>query len=44
MHNSTIEESYDSQRKLCFEKSKVDLFIKDLNSKLNLLTYKDNIE
>jgi hypothetical protein len=29
---------------LFFDKSKVDIFLKDLNSKLNLLTYKDNIE
>jgi 2-succinyl-5-enolpyruvyl-6-hydroxy-3-cyclohexene-1-carboxylate synthase len=27
-----------------FDKSKVDLFLKDLNSELYLLTYKDNIE
>jgi hypothetical protein len=44
MHKSIIEENFDNQRKLCFEKSKVDLFLNDLNSKLNLLTYKDNIE
>jgi hypothetical protein len=44
MHRSTIEENYDNQRNLLFEKSKVDIFLKDLNSKLNLLTYKDNIE
>jgi hypothetical protein len=44
MHMSAIEENYDNQRNLRFEKNKVDLFLKDLNSKLNLLTYKDNIE
>jgi hypothetical protein len=44
MHRSTIEENYDNQRNLRFDKSKVDIFLKDLNSKLNLLTYKDNIE
>jgi len=44
MHRSTIEENYDNQRNLHFDKSKVDIFLKDLNSKLNLLTYKDNIE
>jgi hypothetical protein len=44
MHRSTIEENYDNQRQLHFEKSKVDLFLKDLNSELHLLTYKDNIE
>jgi hypothetical protein len=44
MHRSTIEENYDNQRNLRFDKSKVDIFLKDLNSKLKLLTYKDNIE
>jgi hypothetical protein len=44
MHRRNIEENYDNQRNLHFEKSKVDIFLKDLNSKLNLLTYKDNIE
>ena len=44
MHRSTIEENFDNQRNLCFDKSKVDIFLKDLNSKLNLLTYKENIE
>ena len=44
MHRSTIKENFHNQRNLCFHKSKVDLFLKYLNSKLNLLTYKDNIE
>jgi hypothetical protein len=44
MNTSTIEENYDNQRNFCFEKSKSDIFLKDLNSKLNLLTYKENIE
>jgi hypothetical protein len=44
MHRSTIEENYDNQRNLHFDKSKVDIFLKDLNSKLKLLTYKDNIK
>jgi hypothetical protein len=44
MHRSAIEENSNNQRNLHFEKSKVDIFLKDLNSKLNLLTYKDNIE
>ena len=44
MHMSTIEENYDHQRNLRFDKSKVAIFLKDLNNKLNLLTYKDNIE
>jgi hypothetical protein len=43
-HKRAIEENSDNQRNLRFEKSKFDLFLKDLNSKLNLLTYKDNIE
>jgi hypothetical protein len=44
MYRSTIEENSDNQRNFHFDKSKVDIFLKDLNSKLNLLTYKDNIE
>jgi hypothetical protein len=44
MHRSAIEENFDNQRNLCFDKSKVNIFLKDLNSKLNLLIYKDNIE
>jgi hypothetical protein len=44
MHRSAIEENYDNQRNLRFDKSKFDIFLKDLNSKLSLLTYKDNIE
>jgi exonuclease III len=44
MHRSTIEENYDNQRNLHFDKSKVDIFLKGLDSKLKLLTYKDNIE
>jgi hypothetical protein len=41
MHRSTIEENSNNQRNLRFDKSKVDIFLKDLNSKLNLLTYKE---
>jgi hypothetical protein len=44
MHKSAIEENYDNQRQMLFDKSKVDLFLKDLNSELHLLTYKDNID
>jgi hypothetical protein len=44
MKRSAIQENYDNQRNIRFDKSKVDIFLKDLNSKLNLLTYKDNIE
>jgi hypothetical protein len=35
MHMSSIEENFDNQRKMLFEKSKVDPFLKDLNSKLH---------
>jgi hypothetical protein len=44
MHRSVIKENYDNQKNLHFDKSKVDIFLKDLNRKLNLLTYKENIE
>jgi hypothetical protein len=44
MHRSAIEDNYNNKRYFLFEKSKVDLFLKDLNIKLCLLTYKDNIE
>jgi hypothetical protein len=44
MHRSVIEDNFDNQRQLCFDKSKVDIFLKDLNSELHILTYKDNIE
>jgi hypothetical protein len=44
MHKIPIEENFDNQRHLLFDKSKVDIFLKDLNSELNLLSYKDNIE
>jgi hypothetical protein len=44
MHMSTIEENSNNQRQLLFDKSKVDIFLNDLNSELHLLTYKDNIE
>jgi hypothetical protein len=43
MHRSTNEENYDNQRKLRFDKSKIDIFLKDLNNELHPLTYKDNI-
>ena len=44
MHKSTIEDNFDNKSNLRFDKSKVDILLKDLNSKLNLLTYKDNID
>jgi len=37
------KKNYD-QKYLYFDKSKVDIFLKDLNSELNLLIYKDNIK
>ena len=33
MHRSAIEENYDNQRNLRFDKSKVEIFLKHLNSK-----------
>jgi hypothetical protein len=44
MHKIPIEENYDNQKHLIFDKNKVDLFLKDLNNELNLLSNKDNIE
>jgi hypothetical protein len=44
MHRSAIEENYNNQRQLLFDKSKVDVYLKDLKSELHLLNYKDNIE
>jgi hypothetical protein len=44
MHRSTIEENSDNQMNFLFDKSKVDIVLKDLNRKLTLLTYKNNIE
>jgi hypothetical protein len=44
MHKSVIEENSNNQRKLLLDRSKVDIFLKDLNSELHLLTYMDNIQ
>jgi hypothetical protein len=44
MNKSAIEENSNNQRQLRFVKSKVDIFLNDLSSKLYMLTYKDNIE
>ena len=44
MQKRDIEENSNNQRQFLFYKSKVDIFLKDLNSELHLLTYKDNIE
>lgn len=44
MHKTSIEENNDNQRHLLFDKSKVDIFLKHLNSELNFLSYKNNFE
>jgi hypothetical protein len=44
MLKSSIEEHYDNQRHLPFDKYKVNLFLKDLSNVLNLKTYENNIE
>jgi hypothetical protein len=44
MHGSSIKENSNNKKQVLFEKSKVDIFLNDLNSELDLLTYKDNIE
>jgi hypothetical protein len=44
MQKRDIEENSNNQRQFLFYKSKVDIFLKDLNSELHLLTYKDNIK
>jgi hypothetical protein len=44
MHKNPLEDNSDNQRHFVFDKNKVDLFLKDLNTKLNLLSYKNNIE
>ena len=44
MHMNVIEENSNNQRHLLFDKNKVDIFLKDLDMDLHLLTYKDNIE
>jgi hypothetical protein len=44
MHRSVIQENSNNKRQLLFGKSKVDIFLKDLNSELHILNYKDNIE
>jgi hypothetical protein len=44
MQKSSIEETYDSQKHLIFDKDKVDNFLKDLNNGLNLLSNNNNID
>jgi hypothetical protein len=44
MHKIPIEENYDNQKHLIFNKSKIDIFLKDLNNELNILSNKNNIE
>jgi len=43
MHKIPIENNYDNQNHLIFSKDKDDLFLKDWNNALNLLSNKDNI-
>jgi hypothetical protein len=44
MHKGSIEEHFDNQRHLLFDKQKVNLFLKDLSNALNIITYHNNIE
>jgi hypothetical protein len=41
IEESSIDENFGNQRHLLFEKNKVDLVVKNLNSELNLLCYKN---
>jgi hypothetical protein len=43
MHKIPIEENFDNQNHFMVDKDKDDLFLKDLNYELNLLSNKDNI-
>jgi hypothetical protein len=43
MHKISIEDNFDNQKHLIFDKNKADLFLKDLNNKLNLLSNQNNI-
>jgi hypothetical protein len=44
LHKNPLENNSDNQIHFIFDKNKVDLVLKDLNTKLNLLSYKNNIE
>jgi len=44
MHKISIEENSNNQRHLHFEKNKADFFLKHLNSELNFVSYKNNVE
>ena len=44
IHKIPIEENYYHKKHILFDKSKVDIFLKDLNSELNILSYTDNIK
>lgn len=44
MHKRSIEENSNNQRHLHFEKNKADFFLKHLNSELNSISYKNNVE
>jgi hypothetical protein len=44
MHKISIEEHFGSQRNLLFDKQIVDIFLKDFNIALKLISYHNNIE
>jgi hypothetical protein len=44
MTKPPLEDNFGNQMHLRFDKNKVDLFLKDLNIELNLISYKKNIE
>jgi hypothetical protein len=44
MHKTPLEDYSHNKINLLFEKNKSNLFLKDLNIELNLLSYKKNIE
>jgi hypothetical protein len=44
MQEKPLEDNFGNQRNLLFCKNKVDLFLKDLNTELNPLSNKNNIE
>jgi hypothetical protein len=44
VHKSHIEENYDNQKHLIFDKNKAKHFVKDLINELNIISNKNNIE
>jgi len=44
MHKISIEENFDNQRNIIFDKDKVDHILKDLNNESFFLLNNDNIE